>query len=77
MLAAASSVASLSAFPVIDFDDTLGLVVIGNIFGELAVIDYVGLGSPDIWSISQDIFSYDAKDAQVAPWLVSSELLCS
>ncbi|KAJ7163897.1 hypothetical protein C8R43DRAFT_989117 [Mycena crocata] len=30
------------AFPVVDFDDTLGLTVVGNCFGELAIYDHAG-----------------------------------
>jgi hypothetical protein len=33
---------ALWGIPVIDFDDALGLTVIGNCFGELAVYDHDG-----------------------------------
>ncbi|EIW79573.1 hypothetical protein CONPUDRAFT_166320 [Coniophora puteana RWD-64-598 SS2] len=33
---------SLSSFPQIDYDDALGIVVIGNLAGELAIVDLVG-----------------------------------
>lgn len=35
---------ALWAFPKFDFDDASGLVVVGNVFGELALIDLVGHG---------------------------------
>ncbi|KAJ7163907.1 hypothetical protein C8R43DRAFT_989131 [Mycena crocata] len=33
---------ALWALPVVDFDDALGLTVVGNCFGELAIYDHVG-----------------------------------
>ncbi|KAJ7092389.1 hypothetical protein B0H15DRAFT_799543 [Mycena belliarum] len=33
---------ALWAYPILDFDDALGLTVIGNCFGELAIYDHVG-----------------------------------
>jgi hypothetical protein len=46
---------ALWAFPQIDFDEALGLVAIGNIFGELALYDLVGLPLCGMWSLSLDI----------------------
>lgn len=39
-----SALPALWAFPKIDFDDASGLVVVGNVFGELSLIDLVGHG---------------------------------
>ena len=33
---------ALWVFPQIDFDESLGLVAVGNAFGKLVLIDYVG-----------------------------------
>lgn len=57
--------ATLKAFPQIDFDDALGLVVVGNLLGELAVVDYVNAGGVGIWDISEDIstLSHQADEA--------------
>jgi hypothetical protein len=45
---------ALWAFPQIDFDEALGLVAIGNIFGELALYDLVGSPLCGMWSLSLD-----------------------
>lgn len=39
----------LTAFPHFDFDDALGFVAVGNIFGELCLYDLVGKPSSRLW----------------------------
>jgi hypothetical protein len=48
---------SLWAYPQMDFDEALGLLVVGNTFGELAVYDYIGVQPPGLWSISDDFMA--------------------
>jgi hypothetical protein len=36
------------------FDEAPGLLLVGNIFGELAIYNYVGVQSPELLSISDD-----------------------
>lgn len=50
-----SAMPALWAYPQFDFDDCTGLVVAGNIFGELALVDYVGLGGPEVWHVFENI----------------------
>lgn len=56
-----SSLPVLWAFPQFDFDDTVGVVVVGNIFGELAIVDYLGSQHVDIWSFSRDIVESNSR----------------
>lgn len=77
-----SAPVALTAFPRLDFDDALGLVVMGNMFGELALVDYVGVRLEEIWSISQDIFgcpggSWDLSPVPVVRSLRDSRLMVS
>ncbi|KIM72583.1 hypothetical protein PILCRDRAFT_739740 [Piloderma croceum F 1598] len=51
---------ALWAFPQFDFDEALGLLVVGNVFGELAVCDYVGRWSNDLLLLAEDISAADA-----------------
>jgi hypothetical protein len=51
---------ALWAFPQFDFDEALGLLAVGNVFGELAVCDYVGRWSDDLLLLAEDISAADA-----------------
>lgn len=43
------STTTLCAFPLFDFDDALGLVVVGNVYGELCLYDLVDTPSTRLW----------------------------
>ncbi|KAJ7108058.1 hypothetical protein C8R43DRAFT_1044313 [Mycena crocata] len=45
---------ALWAFPVLDFDEALGLTVIGNCFGELAIYDHVASDPNDCCGLAVD-----------------------
>lgn len=55
-----SSLPVLWAYPQFDFDDSMGIVVVGNTFGELAIVDYLGGQNADIWSLSRDLVYSDS-----------------
>lgn len=57
---------ALWAYSQIEFDESLGLVAIGNVFGELALIDYVGFRCDDIWTVSKPVTAQDSHDRQPA-----------
>jgi hypothetical protein len=63
---------TLWAFPAIDFDEALGFVVVGNIFGELALYDYGEWPHRDLWSISDNFIDKGAESFEVIPnvWIV-------
>lgn len=50
-------------YPCICFDDSLGLMAIGNIFGEIAVYDFTTETSHAIWDISNDPFPAKIESA--------------
>lgn len=46
-------VPAMWAIPILDFDEALGFLAVGNQFGELALYDYVGFYPPELASISE------------------------
>ncbi|KAF7371037.1 hypothetical protein MSAN_00737900 [Mycena sanguinolenta] len=62
---------ALWAIPTIDFDEALGLTVVGNIFGELAIYDHVGQHPERCTDLSIDLT--DQKTA-VPPLLPTTPL---
>jgi hypothetical protein len=60
---------ALWAFPQFDFDEALGVLVLGNVFGELAVCDYVGRWSDELSLLAKDISSTGAQSFSGLPFV--------
>jgi hypothetical protein len=50
------------AMPKYDFDEALGILALGNNFGELALCDYVNQPSVDLWGIMSDFSLHEATE---------------
>lgn len=56
-----SKLPALWAMPKFEFDEALGILVVGNIYGELGICDYVGQPMSDI-HIAEDFSTHRASD---------------
>jgi hypothetical protein len=50
-----------------DFDEAIGLLAVGNVFGELAICDYVGLRMENLSHIAKEFPLQDAADLHIFP----------
>ncbi|KIM72581.1 hypothetical protein PILCRDRAFT_829682 [Piloderma croceum F 1598] len=50
---------ALWAFSQLDFDEALGVLAVGNVFGELAVCDYVGRWLDELLLLAEDVATTD------------------
>lgn len=57
---------TISAFPKIHFDEALGMLVIGNIFGELAICNFFAAQPAEIWSMTKDLFPSESQPRSLA-----------
>ncbi|KAJ7811564.1 hypothetical protein B0H14DRAFT_2606492 [Mycena olivaceomarginata] len=57
------------ALPVLDIDEALGLTVIGNCFGELAIYDHVGRYPQKCSGLAHDFTDWESPDSSLMPTL--------
>ena len=62
-----SNFPSLWALASLDFDEAVGLLAVGNTFGELVLCDYVGSPLDDLARISDDFTEREALSLHVMP----------
>jgi hypothetical protein len=55
------------ALPVLDIDEALGLTVIGNCFGELAIYDHVGRYPQKCSGLAHDFTDQESPDSSLMP----------
>jgi hypothetical protein len=58
---------ALWAFSQLDFDEALGVLAVGNVFGELAVCDYVGRWLDELLLLAEDVVTTDAEPSLSLP----------